>query len=505
MPKQLRRYSFFAIIVVLSLASFFPLLAAYHNHTFLNDDTYITLTFSKNLLDGRGFVFNYPPSVLGTTSPLFTILVAGLSFILHQSNIKLVAVLFTTVCWSGIAWVFFLFRKEWGLKDWQALILGLVVIGSGWINILGMEAYLFEFLLVLCLSLFLGKRYFFTGVFTGILFLTRGEGILLLGVIFITGIIHQFRDRRTFDRPFFIKNLRMLSGFAIPVLVWFLYANATFNSILPNTLAAKQAQLQDGLWLSFWQCLTEQWMPSWGTAFTLNVFPGINFWWVIVVTGIGAALFQKQKWLIFAGWITLYISGYLLLGVAGYWWYQLPIVFVLDIFFGIGVVALIEIIRRTVKPFRLSMGISVLLGCILIFSLVKPAVDTMAAYSGDPRGTSYTVLTRWFRDHTDRSKSIAFIEIGYLGYYTDNRIIDLAGLILPDIVPHVANKDFGWGFWHYLPDYYVYLPDFDWALASIKADPRFDQQYTPVATLAGPRESNFTIYQRIQPGPTASP
>ena len=289
------------------------------------------------------------------------------------------------------------------------------------------------------------------------------------------------------------------------MLFWLFYAITTFNSFLPNTLAAKQAQLQTGLFPPFWQRLTEQWMPVWGTAFRLSIFPPINFWWIIAIIGIGGALIQKQKWLIFAGWITLFISGYVLLNVAGYWWYQLPILFVMQLFFGLGVVTLIELLTRYVKPFQISLVCSIALGSMLIFILAKPTLEFVTNYAGDARGTSYTALAKWFRDHAENSKSISFIEIGYLGFFTDNRIIDLSGLITPDIVPHIANNDFAWGFWNYLPDYYVYLPDFDWALSSIKADPRFDQQYKPVATLKGPRETDFTIYQLIQPGTTAGP
>ena len=91
----------------------------------------------------------------------------------------------------------------------------------------------------------------------------------------------------------------------------------------------------------------------------------------------------------------------------------------------------------------------------------------------------------------------SFIEVGYLGYYTDNRIVDLAGLVVPDIVPYIAEGDFAWGFWHHQPDYYIYLSDFDWALGSIRADPRFDQQYQLKATLPGPREIDFAVYKRV--------
>jgi hypothetical protein len=186
-----------------------------------------------------------------------------------------------------------------------------------------------------------------------------------------------------------------------------------------------------------------------------------------------------------------------LLNVAGYGWYQLPILFVLHLFFSLGVIKLIDLLIIYIKPFYVSLGLAVLLGFVLLFILVRPTVNTMLTYPGDARGASYTALAQWFRDNTKSSESIAYIEIGYLGYYTNNRIIDLAGLTLPDIVAHIANKDFAWGFWHYQPDYYVYLPDFDWALGSIKSDPRFEQQYKPKATLPGPRETNFVIYQRI--------
>jgi len=51
-----------------------------------------------------------------------------------------------------------------------------------------------------------------------------------------------------------------------------------------------------------------------------------------------------------------------------------------------------------------------------------------------------------------------------------NRIIDLAGLIDPVITKHLASNSFAWGFWHYQPDYYIYMEDFNWALGEIKPE-----------------------------------
>jgi hypothetical protein len=492
-----QRYSSLLIIIALVLASLFPLITANRYTAFLSDDSYISLTYAKNIANGHGFVFNYPPAVLGTTTPLFTMTVAGLAMIFPQMTILRIAVFLTAFCWLGIVWVIFFFCKEWELNQWQAGIVGLVVISSGWIGFLGMESYPFAFLLVLCLSLFFSKHFLSTGLMAGLLFLTRGEGIIVLVVIFIIVLIQEWHKSKSIDNQWTQKLLRLSLGFAIPVLPWFLYAQLTFGSFLPNTLAAKQAQGQTGMWCTFSERLTDDWIPLWGKSFLIKGVPLVNFWWVIILIGVIVALFQKRRWLVFAGWIILYISGYILLNVSAYRWYQLPILFVLNLFFGLGIVKIVEMLSRHIKSLVLSFSVSVFVATLLLFALAQPTVTAMLSYQGEGKGRSYTALSQWFREHTENSNSIAFVEIGYIGYYTDNRIIDLVGLNLPDILPHIAKGDVNWGFWHYQPDYYVYLSDFGWISTSIRADSRFDQQYQCVATLPGPRKNDFIIFKHV--------
>ncbi len=482
-------------IAVLIFSSCFPLITAYRYPTaYLNDDSFITLTYSKNIARGNGFVFNHPPATLGTTTPLFAIVVAGLALIFPQADIPVIAVFFTAFCWLSISWIFFFFRKEWRLGNWQVCIIALVLIGSGWIMSLGMEAYLFVLLLILCVSLFLREHYWLTGFTAGLLFLTRGEGILLLGVFSIAILIQHMMDRKTTSADLLRKILKISISFWLPVSFWFIYAYCTFGSFLPNTLAAKQAQGQSSLWNPFLRRLVVEWMPLWGKS--LEILPLINLWWITVLIGFADALLWNRRWLILVGWMVFYISGYAFLGVSAYWWYQLPILFILNLLFGLGIIRFVETLVRYIKPRSFSLPISISFTLLLILAFAKPTMNLFLTYQGDSRGESYLALCRWFHENTDSSESVAFIEIGYLGYYTDNRIIDLAGLVLPDIVPYIAKGDFSYGFWRYQPDYYVYLPDFDWALAGIRADPRFDLQYQPVATLPGPRDADIVIYRR---------
>jgi hypothetical protein len=401
-----------------------------------------------------------------------------------------------------VVWTFFLFRKYWELKEWQATVLGLTLIASGSIVFLGMEVYLFFFLLVLSTSLFYAKRYFWSGIVTGFLFLARGEGVLVLIALIIFALVMAWRtvvlnrvDRA--KKPL----LLLMIGFAIPVVIWFIYAQIAFGSLLPSTLAAKRAQGAAGRTLPLVGRLIYDWAPLWGRSFKISI---LNWWWLFVIAGILASILQKRKWLIFLLWIILYIAGYSILRVAAYWWYQIPILFVAQIFLALGIIEGIAVISRLVKNPVLAAGLSVTLVILIVFAMGKQNLNGIAAYKGDSRGESYTRLGQWFRDNTRSSDSLAFVEIGYLGYYTDNRIIDLEGLILPDILPHVAQNDMAWGFWHYQPDYFVYLADFDWVLSGIRSDPRFAQMYTPVARLPGPDQANrkypsaFIIYQRIK-------
>ncbi len=130
-PPNLSRLS----VAVLLVANILPVWAAVRHHTFLNDDTYITLTYAKNLAQGHGFVYNGGAPSLGTTTPLLTLIVAGLAAVFPQFDIAVLAVFFTAGCWIATAWTFFFFRHAWRLMAWQAAIVGLVIFASGLCNI----------------------------------------------------------------------------------------------------------------------------------------------------------------------------------------------------------------------------------------------------------------------------------------------------------------------------------------------------------------------------------
>jgi len=489
------------VIWLLAVAGLFPFWAAAHvDLQQLGDDALITLTYAKNLARGDGFVFNHPPAVLGTTTPLFALTVALLSRILGFAELTAVAVFFSAACWSGLVWCWFAFRRQLQLSDWQAGILGFVVAASGWVRHLDMEAYLFAFLLVASTGLYFRRNMVWAGLAAGLLFLTRGEGVLVFGLLLA---ISAYRDWRAHwsdgGKRSRSSAVLLCAGFAIPVLSWSLYAQLTFGGVLPNTLAAKIAQGASGLWRPFLSQLVSVWMPSWGRQLAIPGIPLVNLWQLLALLGLVVVIARKRAFLVMVIWVAAYVVGYSALGVAGYPWYSLPVHFVLTVLVGVGLGSVAEfVVRRTARPVVGSL-IAGLVVAIVVFRLGAPSVSTTLNPKPSARHTAYHELAGWLRANTDPADSVAYHEIGYLGYYTDNRIVDLVGLVTPQITPHVAIGDFGWGFWQATPDYLVQLEGSRF-FAGIVGDPRFPRMYEYVDQLPGFGGRRLAVYRRFGDG-----
>ncbi len=484
-------------IWVLAVASVLPLWAATRvDCTQLDDDALITLTYAKNLALGRGFVFNHPPAVLGTTTPLYALLVAVLSRAIPFAEPTVTAVAVSAVCWVGVVWALYGFRRRLGLSDWQAVAAGLVVVATGWVRHLEMEAYLFALLLVVAVGLYMGGRTLWSGLAAGLLFLVRGEGALLFGILLVIALVRDLGvGRRPGGERGRSRAAAVAVGFGVPVLLWSAYAVATFGGVLPNTLAAKVAQGASGLWRPFAEQLVRDWLPGWGRPLWIADTPAFNLGYVMALAGLVVAARSARPLLVLVGWTASYVAGYAVLGVPGYPWYRLPVFFVLSLLLGVGLGALAEAVARRHPRPLVGAAVAAALVAVVVARLAVPTVRDALASESSPRKQAYLRLAEWLRSNTDHEDSVAYHEIGYLGYYTDNRIVDLVGLVQPDITDHVAAGDFGWGFWQHRPDYFVHLEGSGF-LAAVVGDPRFVSGYVPVARLAGYDGRALTVYRR---------
>ena len=474
-------------ILVLLVASLMPLAAALRlDPSFPGDDALISLTYAKNLARGDGFVFNQPPPVLATTTPAFTMAVAGLTLI-TDSEPTVVALWTGAASWMAFIWSFFIFRRAFSLHPGQAAAIGWMVAAQGWVEHLSMEAYPFALILVVAAAMVFSKRWFLGGMAVGVLFLTRGEGALFGVILGLVVLVGEIRSRSEGRSP----TLMYVLGGALPVLAWAAYALPTFGSILPATLAAKMAQVTSGLWAPFPVRLFGEWLPGWGVGPWGLISTVLGY--MLVAAGLLSIGRRQRRMVIFPVWGVAYAVGYSLLGVPGYTWYRLPIIFVLSLLAGLGLEA---VIRVAVNGRRVG-GIGVAVVWALAVSLMVSAgwrtVTTLRTLPQDRKIPAYMVMARWLNADAKPGQSVAFFEVGALGYYTDLAIVDLVGLVTPSMIPHVVNQDFSSGFWELMPDYLIELEGSEFTRPIVE-NPLFPGSYSEVKTFDGPGDRSLTIY-----------
>ena len=69
------------------------------------DDAFITFRYAKNIASGEGFIYNPGEWVLGTSTPLYTLVLAAASA-LTKLNILKISIVINTIALSGGSWLF---------------------------------------------------------------------------------------------------------------------------------------------------------------------------------------------------------------------------------------------------------------------------------------------------------------------------------------------------------------------------------------------------------------
>jgi hypothetical protein len=479
------------MIVVLLVISSLPILQAWNNrNTLLNDDSLITLTFARNLGEGTGFIYNAQPAILGTTTPLWTLLCALGHYILPAVPLTRLAVLLSGLFWLAAIWLLFVFRQDFLLQPLALLATAAIISSLNWPEALGMEAFLFVFLMLLSCGLFSRGRFFWSGFFAALLFLTRGEGILLLGIQLASLPLRQIFQKKRFDMT---GMLRILAGFAIPFFAWAAYALPTFHQILPNTLGIKIAQARSGLWPSFWQRFWSDWLPNFRRNWQL-ASPWLNIWIILFLLGLIVMIRKRRPLCMVLAWLGFYFAGYSLLRVAAYSWYMFPIAWISGLAVAEAVAFLSTLLGKWRSRFFRDGWAS--WGVILIFiaAVMIPVARTTKSYHPHPKCQTYLEICRWFERNASPSQSVAFFEVGYLGFYTRNPVVDQMGLVTPGSASAIARRDFSSIFWLHNPDYLLVYngSGFQYQIVS---DPRFPKNYSPVATFAGWGENSLIMFK----------
>jgi hypothetical protein len=404
---------------------------------YIFEDAYITYRYADNIAQGHGFVFTSGERVLGTTAPLYTLLLALLGFL--GADIPLASGL---VFASSIAVTSLLGGLV--LRQRGAPILGLAFAlfastgGPELYRFFGLETPFLVALLIGTAWAAISERFTLGAVLVAFAFLTRYDAALFAILYF--GLLWA-RDRRV---P--VKNGLLATAIVMP---WLGFAQWYFGSVFPNTLGAKAG---DSGFLGYVSgAATRQWnlSLSWLKTTPVWEFLGPHAATIVgVALGIGClagivAAFRMRRpmTLILGIYPLVLVAGYALIGPSlVFLWYLAPATFCALLFALIGLTELLTWIR--IKPLIETALLPVLGICAVSIPTFLDATEERRSQGSQYRfrvGT-YESMANFIVGAKLNDQVLLTHEPGYIAYLTDLPVIDQAGLVTKGIYFHGDKK-----------------------------------------------------------------
>lgn len=410
------------------------------NRYFYFDDALIYARYIENFINENGLVYNPKVYFNGLTSPLFTYLSILASYLIGNT-------VFAINFLSGLFLVLSIWILQKNYSNFSNIYIlvfsSLLLIGLPFTySVFGMETFLFIFLINLSIDLFLHKRYKYLFIALALLILTRNEGIFLISAL----VIEHFRLRRKFPN---------LKYFIVPILI--LVSHFTFNYIyyshfLPETGNAKIWQGMSGLWG------TEKPIFITGGHYLFDwVFGGNVFmlYTILILSVLGFYRVGRNSInIIVVLFLLQLLSFYSYLNIPNYHWYNMPFIVFIFFYAGLGLNQLYSLLNKLISYKKIIPLVLILFSSYILYS------NFSRLQFGEP-SHPYKKIGLWLKNNTDANSSIATVEIGIIGYYSQREIIDILGLVNPYNAKFIGEKRLNAWLGQYKPDY-ILLHDPIW-------------------------------------------
>lgn len=407
-------------------------LALWSNGAYDVDDAPITYRYAEHLAAGQGFTYNDGEFILGTSTPLYTLILAtlrtsGVPVPFASNGINFVSTL--VLVWVTITLATNLSSSV--LAGWLAALYLLLQGSFVRFTMSGMETPLYTLLILSTFLAVTRQQIRLAAGLAGLAFVMRLDGLAVGGAL----LLGLWLQRRRLP---WREGLLYLAI----ILPWVLFAFWYFGSPIPLSMAAKQHHLQVTGSSRYW---------IWNHLF-ITAFSAPTFLLPVAFPGLFLCYRQSRQsshLLIPLLWLIAYLAAYTLVGIEFYEWYLMPVYPVLAILIGAGMSLVLKAIAfAPAAPGRQWMPMS-MAGLLLLFWVVPygrhmvASVNGYKAYLAKVEG-SRAQAGDWLRDHTAANSKVHAGAIGYIGYQSARYVIDGAGLITP--AARLAESQ---------PDYYV--------------------------------------------------
>jgi hypothetical protein len=397
------------------------------------DDAWIHQTFARNLAIRGEWAFLPGIPSAGSTAPLWSILLSP-GFIMGAPYIWTILLGLISLIFLGVVGQA-LFRKLITLETTWFPFAGFFLVGEWhlvWSAVSGMETMIIALLIVIVFYMlsFHKPSFYLVGFLCGLACWFRPDGITLLGPALMIAILgdSNWRSRGKHIVSTFIP-------FAVIFIPYILFNQAIAGSWWPNTFFAKQAEytiyLQQPFLERYFGLVSQ---PLIGGGILL--LPG--FIYGIWVAARGRKNVSISVYLWWFGYNFLYAIRLPLTYQHGR--YIMP---AMPVFFILGLIGTYHIFQNI--PGKRMMGR--ILRLTWAFSIVATWVGFSfiggKVYSEDVAIINSEMVTtaRWIKQNTPADSLIAAHDIGAIGYFGERKLIDLAGLISPEVIPFIRDEE----------------------------------------------------------------
>lgn len=412
-----------------------------------NDDPYITFRYAENFAAGRGLVYNEGQRVLGTTAPLFALILGCVWFLAPSASIPSTAVGLNLVfhaCATLVALLYLapLLESSRGQPRVLPLLFFLLVtaLHPAFTSLMfGMEVGLVILLSVCSLQLLAARRLPLLALTLVLLLATRIDAVLFVSLVLLSLLVWSP------DVPL-RSRLRTLGLFAALAALLVASTTAYFGSPIPNSIVAKNLVFR-----KFGAGGHDAPISEFAADLGADVFWGSADQRVLAllfVAGIVHAARRRLRGMLVAA---ASVAGYSLL-LVGFKvtrngsWYTPQYMLLYTMLCGLGCFSLIGLLVSWTR--RLAPGsrggirervVAVVAAAAVTGGVAVPGTAGLARRAAIlrevfPPEDPMICLGRALGALSSATGDVALVgDIGKIGYYSQARILDLNGLVSPEV------------------------------------------------------------------------
>ncbi len=425
---------FLLAAVTLAVVSYIAVSSKVYTIGFPLDDAWIHQTYARNLGQNGEWGFLPGQASAGSTSPLWSALLAlgyalGLPYLPWTFLLGGLSLFGTALLGEALLRAYL--PEPIRLVPWA----GLFLAGEwhlAWAAVSGMETLLNASMILLVFwraGCARGRAWGWVGVLVGLSVWVRPDGITLIGP---TAMILFLTERGWKGR---LKGMLWLAGGAALCFVPYLVFNLLVQgSLWPNTFYAKQAEYaaarQLPLLLRYWNELR---MPLLGPG--LFLLPGFVLFMVRAC--------KRKQWPVLA-------AGIWFLGYALLYALRLPVVYqygrylmpAMPVYFILGFAGSFTLVaKRPVNRLGWLLARVGILSAVLVWLGFFGIGANRFGQDVAIIETEMVASARWIAENTSPETVIAAHDIGAIGYFGRRTLVDLAGLISPEVIPIIRDEE----------------------------------------------------------------